>query len=66
MDTRRTVAVTDSQLERVTLLTCRCVQWMSAVISLGISASFINKGPRILVNTYILIIVSNQRTVGLL
>ena len=56
------IAVTDNQLVRFLVLLCRCVQWPSAVIVLGITSSFIHKGPRGRLATYTEIIVSTMAT----
>lgn len=40
------IAVTDNQLVRFLVLLCRCVQWPSAVIVLGITGSFVNSMPQ--------------------
>ena len=54
------ISATDTQLVRFLLLTCRCIQWPSAVIVLGITSYFTHIGPRGLLSTYLQIIVSNK------
>lgn len=60
------ISVTDNQLVRFLLLVCRCIQWPSAVIVLGITSSFIHSGPRGLLPTYTEIIVSIMAIAGLI